>query len=329
MAKQQPLTIIQKVNPINKEIEKKKFLFDPLYNPQFEYPEEISEQEFAKYGAVASDRYVPQAKHILDTVIKKYGSESKYIEEVEGPVITREELTTRIHDYLKKMGLENEVALRFSSSYIARTSVHKREMFIRLPIEHREHSLESVLNHEIGTHLLRNINDEQQPWHGKKKQFGFRDHLETEEGLAVLNFYYSASEKYLWLQALYYYAAYLSGRLSFSQLFKELEKYVDDKERRWKICLRMKRGMKDTSLPGGFTKDQIYLAGAFRVSQWLSAHHFNPTELYLGKIDIDDLEAAQKKATSGKLLLPFFISEVEYKNQILAIIAQNNIPTHS
>lgn len=325
MAKQQPLTLIQKVNPINKDIEKKKFLFDPLYNPQFEYPEEISEQEFAKYGAVASDRYVPQAKHILDTVIKKYGSESKYIEEVEGPVITREELTTRIHTYLKRVGLEDQVSLRFSTSHIARTSVHKREIFIRLPIDHRDLSLEGVLHHEIGTHLLRNINDELQPWHGKKKQFGFRDHLETEEGLAVLNFYHSASEKYLWLQALYYYAAYLSGRLSFSQLFKELEKYVDDKERRWKICLRMKRGVKDTSLPGGFTKDQVYFAGAVRVMQWLKQNNFDPSPLYVGKVDIENIETAQKIASSEKVLLPFFILEMNYKHQVQLIMQQNNL----
>jgi len=46
-----------------------------------------------------------------------------------------------------------------------------------------------------------------------------------------------------------------ASEMSFSELFKDLEKYVDDERRRYKYVLRVKRGLTDTSKPGGLYKD--------------------------------------------------------------------------
>ena len=48
-----------------------------------------------------------------------------------------------------------------------------------------------------------------------------------------------------------------ASRLSFRELFEELQDYIDDPQRRWEECLRVKRGLHDTSLPGAFCKDQV------------------------------------------------------------------------
>ena len=43
--------------------------------------------------------------------------------------------------------------------------------------------------------------------------------------------------------------------MSFVELYQDLEKYIDDPEDRWKQCVRVKRGLQDTSLHQGMYKD--------------------------------------------------------------------------
>lgn len=310
------MTLIQKINPINKDSEQAKFWFDPNYNPQFEYPENISEEELLTHGQV-DFTYFDTAKSILDKVIKQYDKESKYIEAIEGKVLTKQEVETAIHDYLRELGLEDSMQLKFSREFLARTSVHKNQISIRLPIDHREHSLQGVLNHEIGTHYLRNLNEMKQPWYQRRADFGLGPHLETEEGLAVLHYYLAMEEKYLWIQALYYYAVCQGSKMSFSKLYKDLEKYVDDKERRWKVCLRVKRGVRDTSTNLVFSKDQVYLLGVIKIARWLQENQYDASPLYVGKVSIEDLPRIQNEAVMSELALPrFFMSQSNYKKSI-------------
>jgi hypothetical protein len=43
--------------------------------------------------------------------------------------------------------------------------------------------------------------------------------------------------------------------MGFVDLFNDLEKFLDDKMSRFKFVLRVKRGLQDTSQPGGLYKD--------------------------------------------------------------------------
>jgi len=70
---------------------------------------------------------------------------------------------------------------------------------------------------------------------------------------------------YLYRSALNYYAACKAADMSFVELFNDIEKFIDNKMSRWKFTLRLKRGMQDTSEPGGLYKDQVYLEGAVTV----------------------------------------------------------------
>jgi hypothetical protein len=60
---------------------------------------------------------------------------------------------------------------------------------------------------------------------------------------------------YLFKPALNYYACYKASEMSFVELFNDLAKYVDNPKKRWKYVLRVKRGLGDTSQPGGLYKD--------------------------------------------------------------------------
>ena len=65
--------------------------------------------------------------------------------------------------------------------------------------------------------------------------------------------------------ALNYYSAYMASKMSFVDLFNDLEKYIDNPRRRWKCVVRVKRGIADTGEPGGLYKDQVYLEGAIQI----------------------------------------------------------------
>lgn len=54
----------------------------------------------------------------------------------------------------------------------------------------------------------------------------------------------------LWRAALLYYTVYQAGRMSFSQLFHSLGRFVQDPNTRWDYCVRAKRGQTDTAQPG-------------------------------------------------------------------------------
>lgn len=314
------LHLIQRINPLNKESEKRKFLFDTNYNPQFTYINEISSAELETYGKV-STTHLETAKRIIDTVIKTWKTESEFLTAAEGKVMTREEVSSQITQYLKEHDLEQIVAVRFTQKLISRTAVDGYQMNVRLPIEYRELSFKGVLDHEIGTHILRRVNDRQQPWFGEREKYGMLPYVETEEGLATLHNHISMKEKQMWLKALLYYAAHLASTMSFVQLFEALKPYVDSRERRWNVCLRVKRGISDTSIPGVFPKDQVYLRGFFRVLRWLQKHDYDIRPLYYGKIDIDDEEKARLINPQYVVKLPkFFADNIEqYKNAVMEI----------
>ncbi len=75
--------------------------------------------------------------------------------------------------------------------------------------------------------------------------------------------------------------------MSFVELFSDLSKYIEDPFRRWKYVLRVKRGLEDTSQPGGFFKDKVYLKGAVQILKNRKIIDFD--DLYCGKIHIEDL----------------------------------------
>lgn len=54
----------------------------------------------------------------------------------------------------------------------------------------------------------------------------------------------------LWRAALLYYTVYQASHMSFTQLFNDLGRFVQDPNTRWDYCVRAKRGQSDTAQPG-------------------------------------------------------------------------------
>jgi len=115
----------------------------------------------------------------------------------------------------------------------------------------------------------------------------------------------------LYNAALHYYSCYLASLVSFEQLYKELEKYIKDPVKRWKECVRVKRGISDTSLSGGMYKDQVYLRGCVEILKNRKKLDF--VMLYSGKIHYKDLPKLIKNNVikTEHMKLPYFINNLD------------------
>jgi len=159
--------------------------------------------------------------------------------------------------------------------------------------------------------------------------------LSTEEGLACLNTFKSYSDKRLFGSALLYYACCLSSKLSFYELWKKLDVYLKgDEERLWIVCMRVKRGVEDTSKPLGFYKDQATFSGAVRLLALRRSINFR--HLHLCKCSVEELPAVKpflsQIINSGNGLLPWFVETDDeyskYMTQLDEIAKANNIGVH-
>lgn len=317
------MSLISRLTPTNLLEEKEKFFADHTYNPQFKYAETFTSEELYKYG-LPKPELVEKAKGILDQVFSQYTENE--LERSHGSEINQTEVTQKINIFLKAHNLEKLYSITYSSSFIARASVTANTIKLRTPVKFRENDLLGMIYHELGTHALRQINYEQQPWYKKKKKFGFGHYLITEEGLAVIHSLIPHKIKYAYKPARYYLAAHLAQSHGFAELYSKLTPIIIDPEKRWTATLRQKRGLEDTSIPGGFTKDLVYFQGLVEMYHWLSSNNFRLEELYFGKIAKEDAQKAVSLNQTYKPILPsFYITNKEKYIENIVSIGRVNV----
>lgn len=316
------MSFLTNLIPTNLNEEKAKFFADNLYNPQFTYAEEINQKQLNKYGK-PSEKYLSIAKNILQKAYFERDEDDLFL--MEGPHHTQKEVEEKIQTYLEIHDLEKRFRTVWSSSFVVRTSINQDTIKLRLPCDFRREGLLGMLYHEIGTHALRRLNYEQQPWYKRKEKHGFGDYLKTEEGLATLHFLIPHSFKLAFISALDYLTVSEAQDASFAETWNYLGKYVQDPNRRWMITLRKKRGLTDTSQPGGYTKDLVYFEGMVDVHKWLKKNNFDITSLYFGKLALEDATKAVALNPDFKPALPsFFAINPEKYAQEIKIIGETN-----
>jgi len=313
------MSFLQTITPINLLEEKEKFLSDTSYNPQFKYSEPIDQKKLYKFGQ-PQKKYLELAQKIVDEAYHNRNEQDLVM--MKGPVQTQAQVTKKIKSFLKMHHLEKRYEIVWSSSFISRVTITSKTIKLKSIAEFRKDDTIGMLYHEIGTHALRRLNYEKQPWYKKKKKNGLTtNYLRTEEGLAALHSLIPLQYKSAYATALRYLAVDISQQKSFSELWKFLTRYVDNIETRWMICVRQKRGIENTSKSGGYTKDLVYFEGMVEVCKWLSENNFDPTQLYFGKIATQDTEKTVTLNPSFKPILPSFymLSPEEYQNNLLKI----------
>jgi len=88
--------------------------------------------------------------------------------------------------------------------------------------------------------------------------------------------------------------------------------------------LRVKRGLNDTSKPGGLYKDQVYLEGALKLLE--HRREIDWQGFYSAKLNLEDLKRPKlmKKLKKDDLVLPTFVEDVDEYVQRLDVIAKHN-----
>lgn len=318
------MKVLRKLIPSNVQQEKQKFLADDSYNPQFEYSTAPEMFELDSYG-YPKPELVAKAQEVLDKAY--FGRNERDLLMMQGKVLTQSEVTEKFTNFLRLHHLENRYKISWSSSFLSRATMTESSINLKNGAEFRKEGILGTLYHEIGTHALRRINYEKQPWFKRKKKFGFSSYLKTEEGLAILNSLVPQSFKSAYSSALRYVAVAYAQEHSFAELSKLLSKYMESPERRWNLILRLKRGVTDTSQPGGFTKDLTYFEGMVEVGRWLDQNNYNLAPLYFGKLAVEDIDRAYELNPGYSPILPSFylVDPEKYGRTMREILEYNEL----
>ncbi|XP_049896729.1 uncharacterized protein KIAA0895-like [Epinephelus moara] len=318
------------LRPLNLEQEKQTFFqSDYKYEPQFEYAQPEPKSVLEKYKE-GSGLFLEQAVGIMECVLRKFGSYENFEEVTGGSVLPKSQVWAAVRKYLQKEGCVGEVVVRLSDELLSQAVMVVESCRPTLTINlagARQHWLEGMLRHEIGTHYLRGVNNNLQPWASTegRKQFGLKPANPTEEGLASLHSVLLRKQPYLWRAALLYYTVYHATSMSFSRLFSHIARFVQDPDVRWEYCLRAKRGQTDTSQPGCFSKDQVYLDGILRILRHRRNIDFKMLTS-LGKVSFEDVERLRHFAILQRTRIPHFMRDQErYLQHLDHIVAVNEL----
>lgn len=324
------LCILTAIKPSNVEQEKARFFkSDFTYSPQFEYSNPVSPLILARHSS-ASDRFLTQAVHIMEVALQRYGSYERFEQVTGGSLLSKSRIWSSVKKYMEKEGCVGEIVVQVTDDLLSRASmtvVNGRPTLTINTSTAREHWLEGMLRHEIGTHYFRGINNCHQPWSsgaGRKKH-NLKPLNPTEEGLASIHSVLFRRDPTLWRAALLYYTVYQASSMSFTQLFHSLGRFVQDANTRWDYCVRAKRGQTDTTQPGCFSKDQVYLDGILKILRYRDKINF-PLLMSLGKVAFDDVDRLKYLALMDNIRIPHFMQDqAKYAEQLTKIMAVNQL----
>ncbi|KAL9870612.1 putative tyrosine carboxypeptidase MATCAP2 isoform 3-T3 [Geothlypis trichas] len=277
-------------------------------------------------GIVESDKSI----NIMKRTLQKYGSYEKFEQATGGSLLTKSRIWNHVRKYMVKEGCLGEIVVHLTEDLLSRASmtvVNGRPTLTINVSTAREHWLEGMLRHEIGTHYFRGFNNNSQPWcnrNGRRKH-GLKPINPTEEGLASIHSVLFRKDPFLWRAALLYYTVYQASQMSFSQLFQDVGKFVKDPNTRWDYCVRAKRGWTDTSQPGCFNKDQVYLDGILRILRYRESIDFHLLTA-LGKISYEDVDRLKGLAVIENMRVPHFLQDhARYMEHLKKIMEVNEL----
>lgn len=302
--------LITDLNPLNLQQEKEKFFQDKSYNPQFIYSRGFSQEELTKYG-LPQEKYFEYAKKM----IAKYGAyQVNRYNQLEASFVHEKCLDLFDRLYIQAL------PIYFSFDFLSKVMISNTALYFRLPIFMTEKSLAMKLNHEIQTHYLRKLNQQQVESQGININKTDPNIARVEEGLAGLHSYIFSDYPVIRKSFVGYYATYLAHVSSFSDTFKALTDLGMEEEAAFMITARKKRGLTDTSQKGGFTKDIIYLEGAVMVWNYLINEHHDPHDLYLGRMSLEQIQQHKKQINTSQHVYPDFFENLDiYLDEIRRI----------
>merc|ERR1712012_812328 len=110
--------------------------------------------------------------------------------------VSAQEMCDAVTDYLKELGIDDKVEVRIVENMLSAANVEKPSPDEKYRVNIcggliSRNMVQGICDHEVGTHLLRMMNDEHQVWHGVRENYKLANPWITEEGFATLNTFQS------------------------------------------------------------------------------------------------------------------------------------------
>jgi hypothetical protein len=315
------MALLRDLRPLNQESEKAKFFQDTSYNPQFVYVRQFSEQEIGQYGLPNLAYFEHAKKMLIEHGLPDYSSTNP---------ASAPEIASEVFDLVEHIGLP-KISVHFESDLSSPIMFNKDSLHFRTPILLSLSDLKSKLDHEIQTHYLRRYNQSLQSWNLQSSLNSPKSFRMTEEGLANLHSYIDIGSPPVIFKKSYvsYFVSYLAQELSFAELYSELRKLGCGEQHAWNLILQQKRGLTDTSQPGGYPKSHLYLEGLVMLCRWMIGGG-DPKLLYAGRISLKDVTKLPELPISQDIIYPSFFSDmsmyIEKVNRLAEINHIENLP---
>ena len=326
------IKLLYHLKPINLEKEQQKFFSDPSHNPQFEYPklkfdplelvdklekielddspmgklyaekkreisdkiallEAIDEEKFSEISVRLFENPTPKEAEECKEAITKMDIERLSLEKGK---FNAEQAKEKFEEVFRDYGLKNW-KVKIKENMVAGCVAGKNNrLFVRANNQFTQERIDSLIVHEIETHILTAENGKMQPFEIFNR--GLADYLITQEGLAVYNveqqlgmsFTETSYRSRAHVVAIH---AGLNGA-SFSEVYNLLLQLGLPIKDAFHSTLKSKRGFMDTSKGGAFTKDYVYYKGYQQVKKFIEEGG-NIKDLYIGKMNVRDVENAK------------------------------------
>lgn len=321
------LGMVSYLRPENLAEEKKRFLQSREYQPQFRYKSPAD--QLIDVSSKLEQLNIPQDRPIgklleqkRQELMQKYrliqviGDDTHFPEQSRQAIgFPPEEIVLLAREDLRKVNeppdqnknISSEQAVEHMQAFLKDRGLHNWEVKIKQGIVSRcvigknnrllvkagemfsDYDMKKLIAHEIETHIYCTENGKQQPYQIFRR--GTAGYLKTQEGLAV----YHQSEvvdggvrnAVIGLNAVVW-----SQTMSFREIYVKGLEYLDTEDA-WKLAVKVKRGMSDTSKPGGFTKNALYYWGYREIDQYLKEGG-DYRDLFLGKFELSQLDLVKQ-----------------------------------
>lgn len=285
---------------------------------QYEFADEEVDEYFSETCNICF-KLLPEANRIVQLVKNEHGGAESFGRRLYGDEeVSALDLCDAMNAYLVDLKLSDKAEVRLVDDMFSAASVVKPSTQGKYVVRIKNcpcslTMIQGICDHELGTHLLRMVNNETQVWHRARPRFNLANPWITEEGLATLNTYMTLPTKLMYPQAFSYFATCRAARIGFAELFHEVQAHLNDAERSWILCCRVKRGLRDTSQPGASYLGQAYFKGAVEILQNLN--NIDLATLYSGQLALQDVKRVSYLVRRDLVRLPPFLrSDRKFKS---------------
>jgi len=333
------ITLIRHINPTNTDEEEIKFFKSNTYNPVFTYQDFDAKNAGARLKALEPDnseigKVLESVRDFMLRLLRAmenrgaasftdpglYGMPSKKLVDAAYEILntthalpkeplaySAEQLKGLLQDTIDMYGFERWEFVLDPNARATFVDPCNRKVIINPTKKFSEKRARRLQVHEVGTHVLRSMNGYNQEY----KIFGtdmLPGALPTEEGLAVIHEMQAgvSDQNIERICAGRVIAVSMALESSFREVYDELVKYFEPKQT-FNITARAKRGLSDTSKPGGFIKDHAYFEGRMLIQRYLD-NGGDLTPLYAAKIGLQHKYLVEIGALKPAKFLPRFTS---------------------